>query len=440
MAVLVFAAVALMFICAFATQEQEQGNLRRLIAVDEDSKNILQSTLTPSCPIGALEAISFGRLNSMIEGIATYICSEGGGYYDKKNNACNTDTKYKLTDSIGGVLRLSFHDAVTYDNWDFTGGPDGCVDITSPYNGGLSSIWFNKVNTATPFSLDGLYMSYSSFSSKADFIALAGNVAVMLARGPDISGRIGAICTCVGTDCPAAAAIKTNPCVAFRWGRKDSTDCATTDIGRFPSATLAHDHILEVFHSRLGFSNEEIVALMGAHTVGRAELERSHFGIENSGNAKKDRVRGRWASKPYLFDNNYYQALTSMEWTLQTHDKLSDGVTPFYPKTFQWEKCGSQIMLNTDMALVWDVTPSPTNPLAVACDASILGGNDGTSTFSKCSENKIFSTYVTTFADATSGLNAWFVQWVSAWTKMQEMGWVEGKKGVLHAISDSICF
>lgn len=39
----------------------------------------------------------------------------------------------------------------------------------------------------------------------------------------------------------------------------------------------AQDHLREVFY-RMGFTDKEIVVLSGAHTLGRARVERSGFG------------------------------------------------------------------------------------------------------------------------------------------------------------------
>lgn len=48
----------------------------------------------------------------------------------------------------------------------------------------------------------------------------------------------------------------------------------------------------------MGFNDKEIVALSGAHTLGRAHKERSGF-------------EGAWTEDPYLFDNSYFKELVN---------------------------------------------------------------------------------------------------------------------------------
>jgi cytochrome c peroxidase len=48
-----------------------------------------------------------------------------------------------------------------------------------------------------------------------------------------------------------------------------------TDI-RLPDGALGADHIREIF-GRMGFSDQEIVALSGAHNMGRCHADRSGF-------------------------------------------------------------------------------------------------------------------------------------------------------------------
>ena len=56
--------------------------------------------------------------------------------------------------------------------------------------------------------------------------------------------------------------------------------------------------------------------------------------------------------------------------------------------------------------------------------------------FSKCNENTLFNPHVTKFS---SNKDAFFLAWVSAWAKMQELGWSNGKKGALYSITSATC-
>lgn len=50
-----------------------------------------------------------------------------------------------------------------------------------------------------------------------------------------------------------------------------------------------------------GFNDQEIVALIGGHVLGRCHLERSGYD-------------GPWQEAPTVFSNEYYKAITSRDW------------------------------------------------------------------------------------------------------------------------------
>jgi catalase (peroxidase I) len=371
----------------------------------------------------------------MIRAIADHICTEGFGKYDASTNSCQgvkTDT-LDFAHAIGGVLRLSIHDAVTYST-DGTGGPDGCLDYTDPDNGGLDKVVFSKSNPLTLYTLNELYGRFSSVSSRADFWAVAANVAVMIGGGPDIAQRSGASCS-------------SKPCVSIRWGRVDAATCAS-DKGRFPSTQLAHQHILDVFKTRLGFVEKEIVALMGAHTVGRTRLSEAQIGFTRADINHYEMgfdFTSRWDNSPAVFDNGYFQFMTQIPWNTLTHNTFEDGTTTFSPSTFQWGDKWRHglLMLNTDMALLWDVTTVSAATVGTSSACSNKLGNHGMPLFSQgCAKNAAFTDtqtgvpFVFTFAGSQA---AWFEQWVTAWAKMQELGWSSGKKGSLYPITSAVC-
>ncbi|KAJ6778377.1 THYLAKOID LUMENAL 29 KDA PROTEIN CHLOROPLASTIC-RELATED [Salix koriyanagi] len=67
--------------------------------------------------------------------------------------------------------------------------------------------------------------------------------------------------------------------------------------GRLPDATKGSDHLRDVF-GHMGLSDKDIVALSGAHTLGRCHKERSGF-------------EGPWTPNPNIFDNSYFKELLS---------------------------------------------------------------------------------------------------------------------------------
>jgi L-ascorbate peroxidase len=93
--------------------------------------------------------------------------------------------------------------------------------------------------------------------------------------------------------------------------------------GTAPTAdTTAAGHLRKVFY-RMGLNDEEIVALSGAHTLGRAYKDRSGAGAEQThftdGKARVLRADGTeaqykaggspWTENWLVFDNSYYQTV-----------------------------------------------------------------------------------------------------------------------------------
>ncbi|CAD2216981.1 ascorbate-dependent peroxidase [Angomonas deanei] len=65
------------------------------------------------------------------------------------------------------------------------------------------------------------------------------------------------------------------PAIPFSWGRQDAKDGSVCGPdGRLPDASKTQDHVRDVF-TRLGFTDKEAVALIGAHTCGECHLENS---------------------------------------------------------------------------------------------------------------------------------------------------------------------
>ena len=57
---------------------------------------------------------------------------------------------------------------------------------------------------------------------------------------------------------------------------KRPSENAIPPNGRLPDAAQGQKHVRDVFY-RMGFNDQEIVALLGAHTIGRCHADRSGF-------------------------------------------------------------------------------------------------------------------------------------------------------------------
>jgi len=128
------------------------------------------------------------------------------------------------------------------------------------------------------------------------------------------------------------------PKIPFAFGRTDSEGtqkaCPAMTIpenGRLPDASQGAKHLRDVF-GRQGFTDREIVALSGGHTLGRCHAIRSGYD-------------GPWTDNPLQFDNSYFKHLMNMEW--QKRD---------WAGKEQFEDVATKrlIMLPTDIALKTD--------------------------------------------------------------------------------------
>lgn len=140
----------------------------------------------------------------------------------------------------------------------------------------------------------------------SDLWALAANVAIKAMGGPEIATKV---------------------------GRADAGDpgvSVESQVGRLPDGDKGCPHLRAIFEPK-GFSEQEIVALSGAHTVGRGHADRSGF-------------EGPWTKNPLKFDNEYYTALLEKKWI---PTKASTG-NPQY-KT---EDDDGTMMMESDIALL----------------------------------------------------------------------------------------
>lgn len=126
------------------------------------------------------------------------------------------------------------------------------------------------------------------------------------------------------------------PNIVWRSGRVDARDgSACTPDGRLPDADKGKAgatirHVRTIFN-RQGFSDREMVALIGAHALGQCHTDRSGY-------------KGPWTRAPTTFSNLYFKELLDNTWTL----KKWSGPDQFEDPT------GDLMMLPADLALIWD--------------------------------------------------------------------------------------
>jgi len=207
------------------------------------------------------------------------------------------------------LVRLAWHHAGTYSKEDKTGGSNGATMRFSPEkdwgaNAGLGGArdFMEKIKDKHP------HVSYS------DLWTLAGVTSIEHMGGPVIP---------------------------WRQGRTDSEKPTTVPDGRLPAADKGdakktNGGIREVFN-RMGFNDQEIVALSGAHALGRCHTNASGYW-------------GPWTRAETTFSNEYFRLLVEEKWTVK---KTHEGKPWTGPLQYE-SKDGTLMMLPSDLALLSD--------------------------------------------------------------------------------------
>jgi len=203
--------------------------------------------------------------------------------------------------SYGPVLvRLAWHAAGTFDKSTHTGGSNGATMRFHPEAA-------HGANAGLKIARDLLEPIKQQFPgiTYADLYTLAGVVAIEELGGPKVPWRAGRSDAADGKSCPPD--------------------------GRLPDASKAHDHVRQVF-GRMGFNDQEMVALIGAHALGRCHTDRSGFD-------------GPWTNAPTTFSNEYFRVLLEEKWVPRNWKG---------PRQFEDAKTKKLMMLPADIALVQD--------------------------------------------------------------------------------------
>eukprot|EP00444_Apocalathium_aciculiferum_P036778 CAMPEP_0183484328 /NCGR_PEP_ID=MMETSP0370-20130417/178866_1 /TAXON_ID=268820 /ORGANISM="Peridinium aciculiferum, Strain PAER-2" /LENGTH=461 /DNA_ID=CAMNT_0025677619 /DNA_START=66 /DNA_END=1452 /DNA_ORIENTATION=- len=259
------------------------------------------------------------------------------GAEDPKKKALK-DAKAKLVEVIQAkscgpiLLRTAWHEAGTYDmankskGFPNAGGAIGSIttphEITAPPNAGLKKaldVYLGPIKSELDAA--GLHVSW------ADLIQLGGATAVECMGGPKIAmkyGRLDGIPTELAPP-PFGLpdAFPEDPAAHVREVFYKYDNMTDEDIVALSGAHTVGPaaHVREVFYKYDNMTDEDIVALSGAHTVGRLFEDRSGAVKEASGgtNGTKYTKRGApelmnhlttggrsWTKNWNVFDNSYY--------------------------------------------------------------------------------------------------------------------------------------
>lgn len=166
-------------------------------------------------------------------------------------------------------LRLAYHDAMTLDPAAAKGGANGSirfpVELARPENRGLA----DAANALAPIKVQFPELSW------ADLIALAGAMAIAQCNGPEIHVPL---------------------------GRTDAAE--PSPEGRLPGRNMAITELKACFAS-MGLGTRDLVALSGAHTLGRVD------GVPFTDN-------------PFTFSNGYHKTLMKRQAAGKAHLLATD--------------------------------------------------------------------------------------------------------------------
>jgi len=203
------------------------------------------------------------------------------------------------------IVRLSWHDAGVMMT-----GKGGCPNAAMRFTDKGEGTWAANAGlpTVALTLLGEITKKYvPDLISNADLWALAANVAIRVMGGPDVPTRFG------------------------RVDAKCSSDGLPENDGRLPDGDKGVDHLRAIFHPK-GFSDRDIVALSGAHTVGKCHIERSGFD-------------GQWTEDHLKFDNSYFKELLAKSYAEEKTEKGNPQCR---------HAASGTIMLKTDLALLED--------------------------------------------------------------------------------------
>ncbi|KAL0432220.1 UNVERIFIED_CONTAM: L-ascorbate peroxidase S, chloroplastic/mitochondrial [Sesamum latifolium] len=181
------------------------------------------------------------------------------------------------------LVRLGWHDAGTYnkniEEWPQRGGANGSLRFEVELKHGANAGLVNALKLLQPIKDKYSNVTY------ADLFQLASATAIEEAGGPKIPMKYGRVDVSGPEQCP--------------------------EEGRLPDAGPPSPaaHLRDVFY-RMGLNDKEIVALSGAHTLGRSRPDRSGWGKPETKYTKDGPGAPgghSWTVQWLKFDNSYFK-------------------------------------------------------------------------------------------------------------------------------------
>ncbi|KAL3671505.1 hypothetical protein V7S43_003426 [Phytophthora oleae] len=204
------------------------------------------------------------------------------------------------------IVRLAWHSSGSYSKRDGSGGSTGgTIRFDPEINHGGNAGLHLAVKALEKVKKNHPEISY------ADLYILAGVTMIEEMGGPEIPFRLG------------------------RPDAKSGKEPTQTPDDRLPNADMGNkekttQHVRDVFY-RMGFDDRDIVALLGAHAIGRCYPTRSGYS-------------GPWTNAEWTFSNEFFRELVENKWTV----KKWNGPMQYEDPT------GKLMMLPADIVLIQD--------------------------------------------------------------------------------------
>ena len=335
---------------------------------------------------------------------------------------------------VGGIVRLAFHDATGAAGPNGRVGPNGCLDLTTPANANLDDIIavLDAARARSP---------YGALVSRADFWVLAATYVIELTSTLADPSEPALFSAAAANPMDPAAPPLLLP---FVTGRIDQPTCAG-DAALLPEPSYTWAQIQGVFTSRMAMTASEVIAIMGAHSLG---------GIKSAVNGN---VTGSWVQSSTSFSNNYFSVLLNgkLGWfgSRDVGGRLAPASVDNSSETDAFAMnvsvagaaaTGTIVMLRSDVELgvnttsVWAPADGPAQPngcaafgLGMAPAALTPGSELSPKQNASCPRRE---RNLATIADFAASSRAWHGNFSTAWAKMVTLGYAPGE---LCAVGDT---
>eukprot|EP01084_Bolivina_argentea_P252146 423167_1 len=314
---------------------------------------------------------------------------------------------------LASIVRLIFHDCGTSNSSNISDPVicNGCIDIYSEHHAGLyenaiillEDLFYNETN------------KWYSKMSRSDFWATTATLSIEYAAELQTNQTI--------NEFLPFNPIAKLPNIPYYFGRIDChkskqysddfhIDESTFYFHALPDAFLGFNDSYNWFSDRFHFSEREVVALFGAHTLGRASVEFSGYWNE-------------WTIDEQILNNDYYKGLyidkefNEFKQIQVLGNKYQWVLGNEFFKQFDNGLYEGTLNLNSDMSLIIEIAPwINTDNGQVNCTAPSMPNNPR---LNPCNAQR--SEIIDIVEQYALNNSVWINEFAQVWIKMITMGY-----------------